>query len=487
MQPAGENKRTRVREAQGKWASEPLRFRLAILRRARHLLASRAAEIPASISPALPRNAADTLIAEVLPLLDAFRYLEREAPKILKPHTLGRCGLPWWLGSLAGRIERVPLGEILIIAPSNYPLFLPGVQTIQALAAGNGVVWKPGSGGRPVAVLFASILQQAGLPSDLLIITDDTAQAGRNAIAGLATGAPPDKVILTGGYDTGREILHALAESAIPSVAELSGCDAVIALPSAALNRLAQALTFGMRLNGSGTCMAPRRLFLLGFTPAQRVAAIAAIRFAFSQVRAIPLAYGTAQRLETLLGNARRAGAAVVGGIPDTPGTPLVAPTLITNAHPAMEITQTDISAPVLSVIVVPDLEALLVANAACPYALTTAIFGDEREARAVAPHLRTGSVLINDLIIPTADPRLPFTGRRRSGFGSTRGAEGLLEMTAPRATVIRRGNTTRQYAPTGPAHAPFFDGMIRLTHSATWPERLAGLRQFITAARKLR
>lgn len=59
--------------------------------------------------------------------------------------------------------------------------------------------------------------------------------------------------------------------------------------------------------------------------------------------------------------------------------------------------------------------------------------------------------------------------------------------MTTPRATVIRRGNTSRQYQPTGPDHSSFFEGMIRLTHSATWREHLAGLRQFITAARKLR
>ena len=145
---------TPVREAQRQWASESLRARLAVLRRARHLLASRAAEFAAAIPPTFARNPADIYISELLPLLDACRFLEREAAAILKPRTLGRRGLPWWLGSLSSRIERVPLGEILIIAPSNYSLFLPGVQTLQALAAGNAVVWKPGAGGHPVADLF---------------------------------------------------------------------------------------------------------------------------------------------------------------------------------------------------------------------------------------------------------------------------------------------------------------------------------------------
>ena len=55
-------------------------------------------------------------------------------------------------------------------------------------------------------------------------------------------------------------------------------------------------------------------------------------------------------------------------------------------------------------------------------------------------PRVRAGSVTINDLIVPTADPRLPFGGQGVSGFGVTRGAEGLLEMTAIKAVTIRTG-----------------------------------------------
>lgn len=487
MAPVQERMPTHVRVAQRQWAAEPLRSRLVILRRARHLLASSAAEFAASISPALPRNSADTYAAELLPLLDACRFLEREAPRILRERTLGRSGLPWWLGSLSSRIDRVALGEILIIAPANYALFLPGVQVLQALAAGNAVVWKPGAGGRPVAQLFAATLHQAGLPVHLITITEDTIQAGRDAIAGLITGSPPDKVILTGSFDTGRQILHTLAESAIPCVAELSGCDAVIALPSADLKRLAQALAFGMRLNGSATCIAPRRLFLVGFTSTQRAAALSAIRTTFSQLQSVPVSDAIANRLDTLLRSARREGASTEGGVLLTPTRSAITPVLITNGSPSMEIAQADIFAPVLSVIDLSDVEALPQAFEACPYALTAAIFGSESEARFLAPHIHAGAVLINDLIVPTADPRLPFPARRRSGYGCTRGAEGLLEMTAPRTTVIRRGNTSRHYEPTGPYHVPFFEGMIRLTHGATWRERLAGLRQALTAARNLR
>ena len=474
-------------DAQLLWAARPLRARLAVLRRARHLLARRTAELCAAIPTTLARNPADTLITELLPLLDACRFLEREATNVLRTRHLGRRGLPWWLGTLSSSIERVPLGQILVIAPANYPLFLPGVQTLQALAAGNAVVWKPGAGGRSVAEIVAATLCEAGLPIDLLTVTDDTPEAAREAIAGHITGAPPDKVILTGSFDTGRDVLHLLAESAIPCVAELSGCDSVIALPSADLDRLAAALAFGMRLNGSATCMAPRRLFLLNFTQARRDTLFDLLRTAFSQIPPIPAQPQTAQRLDTLLRAAHHEGATVFGGLLPSGTGQHIAPTLVTNATPHLALTQADLFAPVLSVLEVPDHEALLAADAACPYALTSAIFGDERDARTLVPHLHARTILINDLIVPTADPRLPFTGRGRSGFGSTRGAEGLLEMTSPRSTVLRRGSTARQYQPTGPAHIPFFEGMIRFSHAATWKQRLDGLRKFVAAARRLR
>lgn len=69
-----------------------------------------------------------------------------------------------------------------------------------------------------------------------------------------------DKVFFTGSSGSGHQLLSRLASSIIPSVAELSGCDGVIVLPSADLERVVKALLFGMRLNGSATCMAPRRV-----------------------------------------------------------------------------------------------------------------------------------------------------------------------------------------------------------------------------------
>ena len=241
------------------WSEVPLKKRLAVLKAIRRTLAAHTSALADAIPAELARNRADTLAAEVLPLLAACKFLERQATAILAPMPLGRSGLPFWLRGVDATVERAPLGTVLIIAPANYPLFLPGVQALQALAAGNTVVWKPGRGGLPVAQAFADACALAGLPHGALRITDESV---RSSIAEVQAG--PDKIFFTGSSTTGRALLHLAAGLMIPVVAELSGCDAVIVLPGAEPARVIDALCFGMRLNGSATCMAPRRLILVG-------------------------------------------------------------------------------------------------------------------------------------------------------------------------------------------------------------------------------
>ena len=211
------------------------------------MLAAKSVELAEAISTRLARTHADTLTAEVLPLLDACKFLEREAERWLKPRKRGLRRRPFWLSGVRAEVHREALGNVLVIGPANFPLFLPGVQVLQALAAGNAVTWKPGTGGESVAQLVAATLLEAGLPSGLLRVTDESVGAARQALA-----AGPDKVFITGSAATGRAILARLAESATPAVVELSGADAVFVTPSADLPVVAKAVAFGLRRRTAG-------------------------------------------------------------------------------------------------------------------------------------------------------------------------------------------------------------------------------------------
>ncbi len=464
-----------VRLAQGEWSLTPLVRRLKVLREARHELARISDRLVDAISPDLNRTRADSYGSEVLPLLAAARFLEQEAERILKPRRLGSRRRPFWLAGVDSTVERVPFGVVLIIAPANYPLLLAGVQTLQALAAGNAVVWKPGRNSRDVAHVFQAALERAGLPAGLLSVTDESTETG---IAEMQAG--PDKVFFTGSANAGRAVLRMAAEQAIPAVAELSGCDAVVALESADPMRVVDALAWGMRLNGSSTCIAPRRLFLVG---SGHETLIARLRERFEAMVGIELAPHVHKLLIEAIDDAENRGATICGD----PRADMVKPLLVLDGTPEMKIAQSDLFAPVLTVLQVRDTHSVLEADKRCPFGLTVAIFGDKQAALALGDRLTVGTVIVNDIIFPTVDPRVPFGGRRGSGFGTTRGAEGLLEMTSARVTTIQKNKLGLHYRQTGDAHEELFRGVIAMSHSASLGQRLAGLRKLIAAAKKIK
>ena len=458
--------------AQAAWAAASVRRRLGVVRELRHLIAEHTGQLAATIRLPQRTSPAETLAAEILPLADACRFLEREAEALLAPQKLGRRGRPFWLGGSKVELRREPFGVILVIAASNYPLLLPGVQLVQALVAGNAVLVKPGHGGAETATLLASLLRRAGLPDGLLsVLGESTAEATAAIDAGV------DKVVLTGSHDTGREVLGRLARSVTPAVLELSGCDPVFVRADADLELVIDALCFGTTFNGSFTCIAPRRIFVARSLAAELEVALAA---RLRSLPPIPVGRQAAAEVRRLALEAFQNGARLCGELPlgELPGRHPPAghsmrPLLLAGVTPDMAIAGADLAAPVLSLIAVDGDNHALEAARLCRYQLGATIFGGEQGARVLADQVAAGVVVINDLIVPTADPRVPFGGRAASGFGVTRGAEGLLELTRTKAVIHRRGRFRPHFDEPGPEQERLLFNFVRIAHARTLKQKL--------------
>ena len=454
--------RVRVtRLAQPGWAATPLKGRLKILRRFRALAAEHSAKLAALSSSQRDRPLSEALTAEVVPLLEAVKFLEREGPRILATRSLGRRGRPKWLWGVDARVEREPLGVVLVIGPSNYPLFLPAVQALQALVAGNSVLVKPGTGGFKVMRLVVDLLHHAGLDHRLIQVLPEASSAAASAI-----DAGVDKVILTGSAETGTTVLRHLAQSLTPAVMELSGCDAVFVRADADLDLVVRSLRFGTLLNNGATCIAPRRVFVHQSVATELEGRLAR---AFADDPAQHQSLRLKPQWAAIIDEALMAGAHLVSGHLQEDGG-CQPPLVLAGALPEMRLLQNDVFAPVMSLVTVADDHEALEISRHCPYALGATIFGrSEREARRLANRVDAGVIVVNDMIVPTADPRLPFTGRHRSGFGSTRGAEGLLEMTSPRALTVRRGSWLPHLDPMEPGDVELFENFLRAANALHW------------------
>ncbi len=452
---------TDARNAGQAWAALGLPARLAVIGRLRRLVARDAVALAATVK----RSPADTLVAEVLPLAEAACFLLRQASALLAPRS-PRGGRPLWLFGVRTRVLREPCGVVLILAPSNYPLFLSGAQALQALAAGNAVCVKPALRCEAPMQALAGLLHEAGLPDGVFQVLDPA--AGEAAVR-----AGFDHIVLTGSAETGRRVLAAAAGTLTPATMELSGSDAVFVLPGADLDLVAACLAYGLRLNGGATCIAPRRVFVMHDDAAALEAKLLARLAAIAAATVPP---STAARLAALVDQAVAGGARVASG---GAGRPLV----VADAHPGMALLQQDVFAPWLALVPIASPEAALAAAADCPYALGASVFGPSAAAQAVARRVPAGSVCVNDLIVPTADPRLPFGGRSRSGFGSTRGAEGLLAMTVVKTVSERRGRFRPHLAAATANDAAQFAAMTALLHG-DWRTRWTALRIFTAQGR---
>ncbi|MBL9166386.1 MAG: aldehyde dehydrogenase family protein [Verrucomicrobiales bacterium] len=460
-----------TRWAQTVWACTPIQQRLRILRRFRSNVAAGGAAIAGLSAQVRQRPLEEVLASEVLPLVEACRFLEREAASVLAPRRLGAAGRPLWLGRVRTQVTREPLGVVLIIAPSNYPLLLPGVQLLQALAAGNAVWVKPAPKTSGPILKLASLLVEAGLDPNLIKVLPESVESAR---AAMSVGI--DKVLFTGSSSAGRDVLAFLAPRGIPATVELSGVDPVVILPDADLDLAADALAFGLCLNSGRTCMAPRRVFV----PAALLSALEerlATRLKAGSVSTLPspqilLVDGHPLRPDSVEAGARW----VVGSAHRGPA-------VLSGIRPDSLILQSEWMSPLLVLVAVGDEdEAVRCAND-CAYALGASVFTqDEAAGWDLAHRLRGGVVSINDLIVPTGDARIPFGGRASSGFGVTRGPEGLLDLTVPKVVTRTAGRFRPAFAAPQPGDAALFGGYLRCAHSFSIFDRCAGLLEMLKA-----
>jgi acyl-CoA reductase-like NAD-dependent aldehyde dehydrogenase len=356
-----------------------------------------------------------------------------------------------------------------VIGPGNYPLLLPGVQIVQALVAGNAVVLKPGGGGMAAARCLHRLIELAGIDPRLVGILPESAEAARLAIA-----ARPDKVLFTGSAAVGETVLFQLAPQLTPATMELSGCDAVIVRADADLDLVVKALKFALTLNDGATCMAPKRVFVSAARATELEGRLAeAMR---PTTITLPLSPALQSSFDDLLAHGAHF---IAGGLVGDRRVRM--PAVLGGVSPASKFLREDVFAPVLALVTVADDHEMVLRTNDCPYALGVSIFTrDEAAGRELAARVHAGVVTINDLFLPTADARLPFGGRHRSGFGSTRGVEGLLELTVPKAVTVSRSRFRFAFEPPHPDDAALFQSYLTAAHQRGFLTRLKAVGQVL-------
>jgi acyl-CoA reductase-like NAD-dependent aldehyde dehydrogenase len=431
----------RARRAQASWAATGWPERRRVLDRWRRILSRDADRWADLICAEIGKPRLEAMGGDVLSTLDAIRWTVRHAGSALADRRIG----PGWqrVILMPSAVRRwVPFGVVGMLGTWNYPLFLNAPPIAQALAAGNAVVWKASESAPLCGALMNEGLREAGVPEGLVAVLQGGPSVGRALVESAI-----DKGMFTGGSENGRQVLGALGSRGIPALAELSGFDPAIVLNDAPLDATVRCLTWAAYVGCGQTCVAVKRVIVVG-DPRQWAEALAA------SARALrvgdPSGPGTdigplispraRHRLHAMVEEAVARGAAVLaGGRPLEESGSFYPPTVLLSGSPDAEDALAGAFGPVVVVRgAATTAEAVEAANRS-DYALAASVWGrDVRAAADLGRQLHAGMVSINEAVTPTAHAGAPFGGGKGSGYGRTKGVEGLREFAQPQAVFSR-------------------------------------------------
>lgn len=327
-----------------------------------------------------------------------------------------------------------PLGVVLAIMPWNYPFWQYFRFAAPALAAGNGALLKHAANVPECALAIQQVMEEAGAPRGLTA----TLLVDSGKVAGLIADERIAAVTLTGSTEVGAIVAAQAGKALKKQVLELGGSDPFIVLADADLDRAAETAVKARFINVGQSCVNAKR-FIVEAAVADRFVALfvekaAALKIGDPMQRDVSIGpMARANLRETLHEQVERSlaeGADLkLGGTPlDRPGF-YYPPTVLDRVRPGMTAFREETFGPVAAIIRAKDAdEAVAMANDT-EYGLGAALWtGDAARGRKLAREIEAGAVFVNGMT--ASDPRYPFGGIKRSGYGRELGIHGLREFT---------------------------------------------------------
>jgi succinate-semialdehyde dehydrogenase/glutarate-semialdehyde dehydrogenase len=325
-----------------------------------------------------------------------------------------------------------PLGAILAVMPWNFPFWQVFRFAAPALMAGNVGLLKHASNVPQCALAIGEIFQKAGFPEGVF----QTLLVGSNKVAQIITDDRVKAGTLTGSEPAGASLASLAGQNIKKTVLELGGSDPFIVLETADINAAVEAAVTARMLNNGQSCIAAKRFILIS-SIADEFESRMAEKFADLKIgdpmlpdtEVGPLA--TPDILTELHQQVQicvEAGAKVLTGgqLLEQPGN-FYPPTILTQIPEGTPAYSEEFFGPVALIFRVNSLdEAITLAN--------STIFGlgasgwttNQAEQERLIRELEAGAVFINGLV--KSDPRLPFGGIKRSGYGRELSSQGIHE-----------------------------------------------------------
>ena len=335
----------------------------------------------------------------------------------------------------AGRsfIRFQPLGAVLAVMPWNFPFWQVFRFAAPTLMAGNVVLLKHASNVPQCALVIEDIFRQAGFPEGVF----QTLLIGSERVAGIMEDERVKAATLTGSELAGASLAAVAGKKIKKTVLELGGSDPFIVFESADLDEAVSTSVTARIINNGQSCVAAKRLIAVGSIgekfEQRLVEKFKALKVGDPmnpETDLGPLATPDILKILDLQVQAcvQKGAKVLTGGQPlsDCPGN-FYLPTILTDIPPGTPADNEEFFGPVALFYRVKGIdEAISLANRT-PFGLgASAWTKDDGERERLVQELEAGAVFINGMV--RSDPRLPFGGIKRSGYGKELGIQGIHE-----------------------------------------------------------
>ena len=374
-------------------------------------------------------------ISEIEKCALACVYYAEHAEKILAPEAVAA-------NAMASYVRFDPLGSILAVMPWNFPFWQVFRFAAPALMAGNVCLLKHSSNVQGCAAAIEEIFHQAGFPAHVFV----NLRIGSAKVAALIAHPLVRAVTLTGSEQAGRQVAEQAGRNLKKVVLELGGSDPFIVLADAPMEICLPTAVNARMINNGQSCIAAKRFIIeakiLDRFQTEFVAGVSALKVGdpLDESNDLgPLARADlVDELERQVQESVRRGARIlIGGkrLSDRPGF-YFQPTVLGDVRPGMPAYDEELFGPVAALISARDAEnALRIANDT-PFGLGASIWTKNLVlAEKLAADIEAGMVFVNGLV--RSDPRLPFGGVKRSGFGRELSHYGIKEFVNIKTVVI--------------------------------------------------
>ena len=347
-------------------------------------------------------------------------------------------------GGVEEKIVWEPLGVIANISAWNYP-YLVGVNVfIPALIAGNGVLYKPSEYATLTGLKIEELLHKAGIPQNVFL----TITGGKDAGEALLQ-LPLDGYFFTGSYKTGLHIYETVAPKMVPCQLELGGKDPLyVTDDNTHIKGVAKAAVEGAFYNTGQSYCSVERIYVHQdvYDDFTREFVKEVKQLKTGNPDEIDVFIGPVTRQEQLeflqhqVDDALKKGANLLaGGKKMERKGYYFQPTILVNADHKMSVMKDESFGPVIGICKVKDDEEAVALMQDTEFGLTAAVYSDSQQrAEQILQKINTGTVYWN--CCDRVSARLPWSGRKHSGIGTTLSYMGIRAFVRPKAYHLKKG-----------------------------------------------